>query len=316
MGRRHRCTHFYQQAKWNALPKNYQAIVTAAAGLANIVDAGDTTPRNPAALKRLVGGRRAAAAFPQPVMEACFKASNEIYAEISATNRGLQEGPRHDAGVPQRPVSVVAGRGIHLRQLHDPHAHAHADGSGKRCDASGTDRCVASLSRPASGLGRPDAPPEASDRAAIAARRATARQFRRGTRHEASSIPASGRPRRRGDRSRRARHRAIDAGDQVASDLELPEVARHHLRRVGSLRQGGRRGDRQQVPDPGLRRRRDRAGPAGGRRRAERHGRDVPHRVVLLFRQGSDLRLRHRGAVRPQQPHAEPPGCISAAASS
>ena len=36
-----------------------------------------------------------------------------------------------------------------------------------------------------------------------------------------------------------------------------------------------------------------------------RHGRDVPHRVLLLFRQGSDLRVRHRRAVRAQQPHAE-----------
>ena len=32
----------------------------------------------------------------------------------------------------------------------------------------------------------------------------------------------------------------------MAPDLELPEVARHHLRRGGSLRQGGRRSDRQQ----------------------------------------------------------------------
>ena len=44
-----------------------------------------------------------------------------------------------------------------------------------------------------------------------------------------------------------------------------------------------RRADRQQVPDPGLRRRRDRAGPAGARRGAERHRRDVPHRLLLLL---------------------------------
>ena len=85
----------------------------------------------------------------------------------------------------------------------------------------------------------------------------------------------------------------------------FPKSLDTHLWRGRSLRQGRRRGDRQQVPDPGLRRRRDRAGPAGGRRRAERHRRDVPDGVLLLFRQGPDLRVRHGGAVRAQQPHAE-----------
>ena len=42
-----------------------------------------------------------------------------------------------------------------------------------------------------------------------------------------------------------------------------------------------------------FRRRRNRARPAGARCRAERHRRDGPYRVVLLLRQGSDLRLRH-----------------------
>ena len=37
----------------------------------------------------------------------------------------------------------------------------------------------------------------------------------------------------------------------------------------------------------------------------QRHRRDVPHRLVLLCRQGPDLCLRDRGAVRAQQPHAE-----------
>ena len=38
--------------------------------------------------------------------------------------RRLQEVDRRDAGLPLRPVSVVAGCRIHLRQLHDPLAHA------------------------------------------------------------------------------------------------------------------------------------------------------------------------------------------------
>ena len=45
------------------------------------------------------------------------------------------------------------------------------------------------------------------------------------------------------------------------------------------LAEAGRRDDRQQVPDPGVRRRRNRARPAGARRDVERHRRDVPHRA-------------------------------------
>src|SRR5262245_60762958 len=50
--------------------------------------------------------------------------------------------------------------------------------------------------------------------------------------------------------------------------------------------------------------RRNRAWPAGARRGAERHGRDGPHRELLLFRQGPSLHLRHGFAVRPQHPPA------------
>ena len=104
-------------------------------------------------------------------------------------------------------------------------------------------------------------------------------------------------------RHRGARHRAGGAGDQMAPDVELPEVARHDLRRRRDLRQGGGRGHRRQVPDRGLRGRRDRAGPA---RRSTRctNGtrRNLPHRLLLLLGQGPDLRLRHGGAVRPEHP--------------
>jgi TRAP-type mannitol/chloroaromatic compound transport system substrate-binding protein len=44
--------HFLiNRAKWNELPKNYQAIVTAAAGLANVEETARYDARNPAALK-------------------------------------------------------------------------------------------------------------------------------------------------------------------------------------------------------------------------------------------------------------------------
>src|SRR6476469_7265872 len=79
--------HFMiNQAKWNELPKTYQAIVAAAAGLANVEETARYDARNPAAMKRLLGAGTQLRAFPQPVMDACLKASNEVNVEISATN--------------------------------------------------------------------------------------------------------------------------------------------------------------------------------------------------------------------------------------
>jgi TRAP-type mannitol/chloroaromatic compound transport system substrate-binding protein len=73
-------------AKWNELPKSYQAIVTAAAGLSNIEQTARYDARNPAALKRLLAGGAQLRPFPQPVMEACLKASHQVNAETSAAN--------------------------------------------------------------------------------------------------------------------------------------------------------------------------------------------------------------------------------------
>ena len=42
--------------------------------------------QNPAALKRLVGAGTQLRPFSQEILEACLKASNELYSEISAKN--------------------------------------------------------------------------------------------------------------------------------------------------------------------------------------------------------------------------------------
>jgi TRAP-type mannitol/chloroaromatic compound transport system substrate-binding protein len=72
--------------KWNELPKSYQGVVAAAAGLANIEETARYDARNPAALKRLIAAGTQLRPFPQPVMEACLKASNEVNAETAASN--------------------------------------------------------------------------------------------------------------------------------------------------------------------------------------------------------------------------------------
>ncbi|MFZ0670478.1 MAG: TRAP transporter substrate-binding protein [Pseudolabrys sp.] len=74
------------QAKFNELPKNYQAIVTAAAGFANVETTARYDAYNPQALKRLVAAGTQLRPFSQSIMEACLKASNEVNAETSAVN--------------------------------------------------------------------------------------------------------------------------------------------------------------------------------------------------------------------------------------
>ena len=67
------------------------AIVTAAAGFANIEMTARYDARNPAALKRLIAGGAQLRAFPASVMDASFKAANELYAEISASNADFKK---------------------------------------------------------------------------------------------------------------------------------------------------------------------------------------------------------------------------------
>ena len=71
---------------WKQLPKAYQSIVQAAAADANTWVLGKYDADNPAALKRLIAGGTELRYFSRPVMEACFKASRELYAEESARN--------------------------------------------------------------------------------------------------------------------------------------------------------------------------------------------------------------------------------------
>ena len=149
-------------------------------------------------------------------------------------------------------------------------------------------------------------PPTSFDRVqgaplASGAPRKSSKKDRESSNHATSQIPAHCRDRRCGRRRHRpggTRHRPVDAGAQLAFHLELPQVARHPVGRGRADDEDRRRGDRQQVPDPHLRGGRDRARPAGARRGAERHGRDGRDRVLLLLRQGPDLRARHRRAVR------------------
>jgi TRAP-type mannitol/chloroaromatic compound transport system substrate-binding protein len=72
--------------KWNALPKYYQATLLAAARDAGNWMTAKYDAGNPPALKRLVAGGALLRPFSQEIMEACYKAANEVYAETAATN--------------------------------------------------------------------------------------------------------------------------------------------------------------------------------------------------------------------------------------
>jgi TRAP-type mannitol/chloroaromatic compound transport system substrate-binding protein len=77
--------------KWNELPKNYKAVVTAAAAYTNVDMQAKYDARNPAALRRLVGGGAQLRPFSQDILEAAFKASNEVYEETSAKNADFKK---------------------------------------------------------------------------------------------------------------------------------------------------------------------------------------------------------------------------------
>jgi TRAP-type mannitol/chloroaromatic compound transport system substrate-binding protein len=79
--------HFFINTdKWDALPKAYKSLLTAAAGYTNMDVQAKYDARNPIALKRLVAAGTQLRPFSQPIMEAALKASAEVNAEVSATN--------------------------------------------------------------------------------------------------------------------------------------------------------------------------------------------------------------------------------------
>jgi TRAP-type mannitol/chloroaromatic compound transport system substrate-binding protein len=50
---------------------------------------------NPQALKRLVGSGTQLKPFPRPVMDACFRAAQEVYAETNAANANFKRVSDH-----------------------------------------------------------------------------------------------------------------------------------------------------------------------------------------------------------------------------
>ena len=73
-------------AKWNELPKSYRAAIEVASGDAWAWVVGKYDFVNPPALKKIISQGAVLRPFPQPVLEACYKAAQEVYAEHSKSN--------------------------------------------------------------------------------------------------------------------------------------------------------------------------------------------------------------------------------------
>src|ERR1043166_3376490 len=82
---------FANLEKYNALPKSYQAIFTNATAHANTWMQARYDMQNPTALKRLVAGGTQLRPFTNEVLDACLKATNELWTEISAKNADFKK---------------------------------------------------------------------------------------------------------------------------------------------------------------------------------------------------------------------------------
>ncbi len=77
---------FLNLEKWNELPKTYQAIIRSAASIADRTMMARYDLLNPPALRKLAIGGADLRPFSEAVLDACFKASNEVFDEICAEN--------------------------------------------------------------------------------------------------------------------------------------------------------------------------------------------------------------------------------------
>jgi TRAP-type mannitol/chloroaromatic compound transport system substrate-binding protein len=84
--------HFFvNKAEWAKLPKEYQEAFQAAAYEANVTMMAEYDDKNPAALRRLVQQGVQLRSFSPEILEAAFKASQQLYADESAKNPAFKK---------------------------------------------------------------------------------------------------------------------------------------------------------------------------------------------------------------------------------
>ncbi|KQB14107.1 TRAP transporter substrate-binding protein [Rhodobacter capsulatus] len=83
--------HFmFNKAAYEGLPKSYQALLRTACQAEDADMLQKYDYKNPLALKSLVANGAQLRPFSQEILEACFNAAQEVYAEMTATNPGFK----------------------------------------------------------------------------------------------------------------------------------------------------------------------------------------------------------------------------------
>jgi TRAP-type mannitol/chloroaromatic compound transport system substrate-binding protein len=77
---------YVNTTKWAELPAEYKAVLEAACADANSWMLAKYDAQNPAALRRLIGAKTQLKPFPRAVMQACYDATQELYAETTEKN--------------------------------------------------------------------------------------------------------------------------------------------------------------------------------------------------------------------------------------
>jgi TRAP-type mannitol/chloroaromatic compound transport system substrate-binding protein len=84
--------------KWNALPGAYKAALARACDAVSLRTLAKYDAVNPPAFRRLVAAGAQIKPFPQPVLEACFRATTEHFAEVAAKDPQFKKGMDSVAG--------------------------------------------------------------------------------------------------------------------------------------------------------------------------------------------------------------------------
>ena len=77
---------YVNQKAYDGLNPEYKAMIAAASTAAGVDLVAKYDYRNPGALKQLVAGGAKLERFPNDMMASAFKAANEVYDELNATN--------------------------------------------------------------------------------------------------------------------------------------------------------------------------------------------------------------------------------------
>ncbi len=117
--------HFmFNQAKWNELPKAYKAARDGGCGPRQHRHAGEVRCPQPGGAAAPRRRRRAAAPLPERDPGSLPETRDGPLRRSLHEERRLEEGLRVLPRLPGRGISLVPGRGVHLRQLHGPRPRA------------------------------------------------------------------------------------------------------------------------------------------------------------------------------------------------